>query len=103
MPTINEGKIKAKETIEVPIYFTTPEIKVQKSEYVFNERIIVKVLDGAEVAIACACTLHDPKFNIKPLTVANPSLCVGHEFNDVIELKNTSKYPTVFHITGKVL
>ena len=65
--------------------------------------MIVKVLDGPEVAIQCGCFLHDPKFTLKPFTITNPSLIVGHEYNDVIELKNTSKYPTVFHINGKIL
>ena len=40
---------------------------------------------------------------MKPLTVVNPILCVGHELNDVVEVKNTSKYPIVMHISGKVL
>jgi hypothetical protein len=30
-------------------------------------------------------------------------LCAGHEFNDVFEIKNISKYPIVFHISGKVI
>jgi glycine cleavage system H lipoate-binding protein len=47
--------------------------------------------------------LYDPKFTVKPLTTNNPTLCVGHKFEDVIEVKNTSKQPIVLHISGKVL
>lgn len=103
VPAILEGKIKAKQTLEIPITFTTPEIKAQKADYNFTERLILKVLDGAETTILCSCNLHDPKFTVKPLTVANPMMCVGHEFNDVVEVKNISKHPIVLHISGKVL
>jgi hypothetical protein len=63
----------------------------------------LKVLDGPEVTVLCTCVLHDPKFTVKPLTTPNPILCAGHKFEDIIEIKNVSKYPMVLHITGKVL
>ena len=53
--------------------------------------------------VACNCTLHDPKYTIKPFTLNNPSLCIGHEFSDVFEIKNNSKFSNVFHISGKVV
>ena len=31
VPATLEGKIKPKESVEIPVFFTTPEIKVQKS------------------------------------------------------------------------
>lgn len=103
MPAVVEGRIPAKETISIPITFIPPEIKAVKAEYNFTERLILKVLDGPEVTVLCSCILHDPKFTVKPLSTNNPVLCVGHKLEDVIEIKNTSKYPIVLHITGKVL
>ena len=103
MPAIVEGKLSAKETLEIPIKFTPPEIKTQKADYTFTERLILKVLDGPEATVLCTSHIFDPKFNMKSLTVVNPILCVGHELNDVVEVKNTSKYPIVMHISGKVL
>lgn len=78
IPSILEGKIPSKQTISIPISFTPPELKSQKPEYVFNERLVIKVLDGPEVTVHCQSSFHDPKFTIKPLIQTNPTLCIGH-------------------------
>ncbi len=85
------------------VTFTPPEIKTQKAEYNFTERLILKVLDGPEVPLVCTTILYDPKFTIKPLTNPNPTLCLGHKLEDVLEIKNISKQPIILHIQGKVL
>lgn len=69
----------------------------------FSERLIIKVIDGAEIILSCHCTVPNPTYSVKGLSSESTVLCVGHQLQEVIEIKNTCKYPIVFHIVGKVV
>jgi hypothetical protein len=64
----------------------------------------MKVLDGNEITLTCSYSATDPKYNVKcDIFNQSPTLCVGHQLEDFLEVKNQSKFPIVFHIEGKGL
>lgn len=57
------------------------------------------MLDGNEVIIICNHTVVDPKYTTKCDMFTNPPIiCVGHELNEVLEVKNVGKNAIVFQI-----
>jgi hypothetical protein len=103
-PKILEGTLKSKERLAIPITLTVPTPAVKKNEYNYTERIIMKVLDGNEITLTCTHSTVEPKYNVKcEMLNAPPSICVGHQLEEFLELKNTSKTPIIFHIEGKGL
>ena len=62
----------------------------------------MKVLDGTEITLTCTYSVTDPKYSVKcEMFNQSPTLCVGHQLEEYVELKNQSKFPIVFHVEGK--
>ena len=62
----------------------------------------MKVLDGNEITLTCTYSVQDPKYSVKcDMFNQSPTLCVGHQLEEYVELKNQSKFPIVFHVEGK--
>lgn len=59
----------------------------------------MKVLDGNEVTLTCTYSIQEPKYSVKcdALNRAN-TLCIGHQLEDFLELKNQSKQAIVLHV-----
>lgn len=54
IPNIIEGVLEPKTVMGVLIKFNAPVINTVKAEYLYNEKLTIKVLDGVESSIACS-------------------------------------------------
>lgn len=62
----------------------------------------MKVLDGNEVTLTCTYSIQQPKYSAKcDMLNRSNTICIGHQLEDFLELKNQSKQTIVLHIEGQ--
>jgi hypothetical protein len=78
VPEVLEGEVEANSTRDIKIKFVAPTPTATKNEYIYTERLLLKILDGVESTIVCTCNMYEPKLALKPPGVIDFGvLCIG--------------------------
>lgn len=91
MPELLEGEVEANSTRDIKIKFVAPTPTANKNEYVYTERLLLKILDGVESTIVCTCSLYEPKLVLKPTGIDFGAMCIGQQSVKYLNLKHSAR------------